>query len=347
MLKNFVTLFNASYLSRGLVLYQSLVDYCDDFHLYIICFDDVTLNYFKENKYKYITPISLTDFEDDELLSVKPTRSAAEYCWTCTPSTVLYCINTFHLIHCVYIDADMRFYSNPQVLFDEWGTNSIALTEHRYTTEYDQTILNGKYCVQFVGFKKDEEGLNALNYWRNACLDWCYARPENGKFGDQKYLDDWLTRFKKVHVIGHLGAGIAPWNMQQFTFSNKNHKIMGTEINTGKKFEAVFFHFHGLKFFKENIVSLTGSYYRMSKQVKSIFYFPYVSSLNKAFKLIEGQKYNINAHGINSEPTYNVLGLNTLFKYYKEGLKKTKFNVFGFNVIQNIKRHYYYNYTKF
>ena len=77
---------------------------------------------------KKITAISLKQFEDDKLLQIKSTRSAAEYCWTCTASTVLYAINTFSLEHCIYIDADMCFYSNPQSLIDEWSDKSILLT---------------------------------------------------------------------------------------------------------------------------------------------------------------------------------------------------------------------------
>ena len=84
-----------------------------------------------------------------------------------------------------------------------------------------------------------------LNWWRNACLDWCYAKAEDGKFGDQKYLDDWASRFEGVHELQHLGGGIAPWNVQQYIFKCEDSKIIGTEITTGKKFEVIFYHFHG------------------------------------------------------------------------------------------------------
>ena len=47
----------------------------------------------------------------------------------------------------------MFFYSNPRVLYDEMGANSVLITEHRYTKEYDQSATSGKYCVQFVTFK--------------------------------------------------------------------------------------------------------------------------------------------------------------------------------------------------
>src|SRR4051812_18081280 len=86
---NFCTLFNSSYLSRGVVMYESLQKYCSDFHLYVFAFDEVSCNYLRSKNFPSMTVISLREFEDAELLRVKPTRSAGEYCWTCTSSTIL------------------------------------------------------------------------------------------------------------------------------------------------------------------------------------------------------------------------------------------------------------------
>ena len=344
---NFVTLFNSNYLSRGLVMYQSLLKHCPHFHLYVIAFDDITFDYFQKNLLKNLTAISLTQFQDEKLISVKSTRSASEYCWTCTASTVLYCLQKFELDHCVYIDADLCFYSNPQVLFNEWGDKSVLITEHRYTPQYDQSDLSGIYCVQFVGFKNNAEGLETLNYWRNACIDWCYARVEDGKFGDQKYLDDWTTRFKNVHVLQHLGGGIAPWNVQQYHFSERNSHIIGQEITTGKEFEAVFFHFHGLKFYDNNIVSLTHWEYELSSKVIDLFFKPYVKALMSEKNTIFKFDTTINANGSSGEAPFKQLNFDTLKKYYFEGIKKSKRNIFGMHLFKRIKHHYFVNTLKF
>lgn len=186
-------------------MYDSLLKHCDDFHLYLFAFDDKCLNFLSGQNYEHITVLSLMEFKDAALLRVKPTRSAMEYCWTCASSTILYAIKTFGLSDCTYIDSDMVFYANPNVLIDEMCENSVLITEHRYTSAYDQTNQSGKYCVQFVTFKNDARGMMVLNWWRNTCISWCYARAEEGKFGDQKYLDDWTTRFDEVHVLQHLG----------------------------------------------------------------------------------------------------------------------------------------------
>lgn len=339
---NFVTLFNSNYLSRGMVLYESLQKHCPDFKLFVIAFDDITYNYFQKFPQKNLTVISLSQFEDDKLLAVKPTRSAGEYCWTCTASTVLYVINTFNLDHCVYIDADMCFYSNPQLLFDEWGDKSVLITEHRYTPQYDQCAISGTYCVQFVGFKNDKDGMLALNYWRDSCIDWCYARAEDGKFGDQKYLDDWTTRFQNVHVLKHLGGGLAPWNMQQYEFKQQNNILIGKEISTGKEFEAVFFHFHGLKIFKDNIASLTGDDYEMNSEALELFYKPYIKDLIRVSADVHRQTGSVfNSNGANQNSPDKPLNFLSLLRWYLYDIRQDIKNIGGRASKKRIKHHHY------
>lgn len=339
---NFCTLFNSNYLSRGLVLYESLLKHCPDFHLYVFAFDDVCFDFLKKQNYSSLTVISLKEFEDEKLLNIKPTRSMAEYCWTCTPSTILYSIEKYSLDNCTYIDADMLFVSNPQILIEEMGDKSVLITEHRYTKEYDQSTLSGKYCVQFVTVKANDTGLKVCNWWREACLDWCYARHEDGKFGDQKYLDDWTTRFDGVHELQNLGGGIAPWNVQQYNFVIDNNEIIGKVISTGQTFKAVFFHFHSLKFFKDDFVCLTDSGYALSSNVIEIFFKTYVRLLRKAKIDILKLDNTMNCDGANNPSPYDIMGLKTIMKYYIEGIKSSKKNVLGLNLIKKVRQHYYY-----
>ena len=274
----FCTLFDSNYLSRGLALYESLEKVCDNFHLYIFAFDKRTENILNELKLKNITVISLDNFEDEELLSVKPSRTIAEYCWTSTSSTILYVLQNFRVKSCTYLDADLYFYDSPKPIFDEIGDDSILITEHRYTPMYDKAKKSGKYCVQFITFKNDERGLTALKWWRERCLEWCFDRLEDGKFGDQKYLDDWTERFEGVHVMQHLGGGLAAWNVQQYNFIiNSSGKLVGKEIKSGKEFDVIFYHFHYLRFLKNNTIELGRR--QLSDFIKEIFYRPYIKEL--------------------------------------------------------------------
>ncbi len=286
---NFCTLFDSVYLSRGLAMYNSLAHHCNEFHLYVFAFDDNCYSLLKEMNLEHLSVISLDEFEDQQLLNVKPTRTRGEYCWTCTPSTILYVLRNFNVDSCTYLDSDLYFFSSPQILFDEMGNNSVLITPHRYTKQYDQSAKTGIYCVQFVTFKNDEKGLRVLNWWRNACLEWCYNRFEEGRFGDQKYLDNWPERFDGVHVCENLGAGVAPWNMQQYYFERGNDTITGTEIKSGKKFDILFFHFHSFTFVSSSFFS-PRPYYKRNKSVIRLIFNPYakeIEAIRKKYPVIE------------------------------------------------------------
>lgn len=343
---NFCTLFNSNYLTRGLVLYESLLNVCPDFHLYIFAFDDKTFQYLKQLAPEKLTVISLKDFEDEKLLSIKNTRSAAEYCWTCTPSTILFAVQKYGLDNCTYIDADMCFYSDPKVLIDEMKNRSVLITEHRYTKHHDQSAKSGKYCVQFITALNNKEGLEVMNWWRERCIEWCYARQEDGKFGDQKYLDDWTTRFNCVHELQHLGGGIAPWNVQQYSINKVDEKIKGRELSTGKEFEAVFFHYHGLKFFNEDIVLLTEPGYELSKEIQEAFYFPYVRKIMEAKRKVNAIDNSFNPNGSSGQSPFPVSKSKAWRQYYLHSIRSSKKNVFGLQVPKKLRLHYFFDANK-
>src|SRR5262249_5291447 len=164
--------------------------------------------------------IGLDDLEEHDpgLLDVKPSRSRTEYYWTATPAVCSYALKTEPGLESItYLDADLMFFADPAPAFEELADGSILIVPHRYAPEHriwEEPC--GIYNVQFVTFRRDANGLAALDWWRERCLEWCYNRYEDGRFGDQKYLDDWPTRFGGVRVLEHLGGGLAPWNVGQY-----------------------------------------------------------------------------------------------------------------------------------
>jgi hypothetical protein len=275
----FCTLFNRFYLTRGLAMYYSLKKECPEARLYVFAFDDPTFHQLKVMNLPGLIPVSLAEFEDDALLAVKPRRSFAEYCWTCTSSTILWVLEKAKETHCTYIDADLFFYNHPSLLLSEMKVDeSVLITSHQYTPKYDQSALSGKYCVQFVYFRNDATGKKVLNWWRDRCLEWCFARHENGKFGDQKYLDHWTQMFDGIHDLDHRG-GLAPWNIQQYNAKEENGKPWMRTIKGGTSFAAVFFHFHGVKYYGNGRFLPAPRSYLLTKHVLKVFYKPYYAEL--------------------------------------------------------------------
>jgi len=276
---NYCTLFDASYLIRGLTMYNSLKKVTPDFHLYVFTFDQESHSFLLKEHLENMTVIGLEDFESEELLEIKKGRSKAEYCWTCTPSVISYCLDVYELNDCTYIDADLYFFSNPIELIDEMNSygKSVLISEHRYTPLYNQALTSGIYCVQFMTFKNNIEGRIVLNWWRERCNEWCFSRYEDGKFGDQKYLDDWPERFSCVHVLNHLGGGVAPWNVQQYSFFIENNKIIGRDKKTRETFPLIFYHFHSVKFYSNDRMDF--GIYQLSSNVVQIIYSIYINNI--------------------------------------------------------------------
>lgn len=287
---NFCTLFNSAYLSRGLALYDSLIEHCSDFELFVFAFDDVTYSHLKKLNLVNMTVIDLKDFEDQDLLEVKPTRTAVEYCWTCTPSIIKYSIDQYKLDHCTYLDADIFFFSDPRPVLEKFlkSNFSVLITPHNYTPIYEQSLTSGKYCVQFMPFKNDANGMTVLNWWRDKCIEWCYFRLEDGKLGDQMYLDTWPEYFVGVHEELDRGIGVAPWNVQQLKLT-KNKKLMSSF--KGETSPLVFYHFHGLKInnFKKDFYG----FYYLNRQVRKLIYIPYLNRL-----LAASEKYQLTSTGV-------------------------------------------------
>lgn len=241
----YCTYFDRRYLLRGLALYQSLKRHAEPFQLWALCFDDWSAQVLTKLAQPDLHPIALADFErgDAALLAAKPARSKVEYYFTCSPSLPLYVFQQRPEIDLLtYLDADLFFFSGPEPIFAEMGDASILISEHRYPPHLKSMEIHGIYNVGLLTFRRDDRALACLRRWREQCLDWCFDRPEDGKYADQKYLDDWPERFAGVQVLQHKGAGLAPWNWANYDIQARpDGRILVDDQ------PLIFFHFHGLK----------------------------------------------------------------------------------------------------
>lgn len=280
---NFCTLFDKNYMSRGIVLYNSLYEHCNNFTLYVLAMDDVTAQYMKSLGHKNLIVITVQDMKEKYpvLVKLEQERTRGEFSWTLSSFSIQYVLKNFNLDSCTYIDSDICFYNDPQLLLDEIGNKSVLITEHNYTPEYDQSATSGKFCVQFMYFKNNESGNKVLEYWRSKCEEWCYDRMEEGKFGDQKYLDDWESRFEGiVYNCRNIGCGVAPWNVQKYDITKENNVLYVTDKITKVKRPIVFYHYHGLKEIGKNKWCLSN--YKLFNEVRQNLYKNYIINLYNA-----------------------------------------------------------------
>jgi hypothetical protein len=285
---NCCTFFDRSYLNFGLNLYESLKKNCSNFKLFIVAFDDYTLNFLKTKKLKNVYLINYKKILTQRLVEIKKERKKNEFFWTCTPFVINYILKKFKLNNITYLDADIFFYNNPNKILEKYKNYSVLMTKHNF--HFDDKYLEkltGKYCVQFLTFKNNKDGLSALDWWKKKCEEWCYDKFENGKFGDQKYLEEFPKKFKNVKVIENDGVGIAPWNI-------KNYKVTNNKIYKKKKnikIDIIFYHFHYLRQITKNIFFI-GSW-PIDNNIKNLIYFPYINKIIQNNKIIKKQKENL------------------------------------------------------
>ena len=278
---HFCTYFDRNYLTRGLALYRSLEEQCRrSFVLWILCFDDETYENLMRLNLPSARLLRRNEFEanDAGLAKARTNRTNVEYFWTCTPSVLLFVLRRDPTIAVItYLDADLYFFSDPEPIFREFGDGSILIIGHRFAPEYAHlSNSSGIYNVGLLAVRRDSDGLRCLQWWRDRCIEWCFARAEDGKYGDQKYLDSWPERFQRVVVLQYQGAGLGPWNISA---CRPHRGSAGVEID-GKP--LIFFHFHGLKCVSRNVVCLNEYPSRIDAVQLQDIYRPYVFHLKAA-----------------------------------------------------------------
>lgn len=265
-MEHYVTLFDSLFLPQGLALHASMEQHAGPYTLWILCVDEESHDVLSRLKPPNVKLLRLSAVETPALLEVKKARSQVEYCWTLTPFTPKFVFDRDpHVQRVTYVDADLWFRRNPMDMFRELEQSGkqVLITDHAYAPEHDQSATSGRFCVQFVTFTRNGGEL-VRKWWEDRCIEWCYARQENGKFGDQKYLDDWPERFaEQVHVLQHTELTRAPWN--------------GAEAPDE---EPAFFHFHGLRLLEGDGVNTGG--YPLSQALLRRYYSPYLGFLGEA-----------------------------------------------------------------
>lgn len=273
-MEHFVTLFDVRFLLQGLALYDSLVRSLFPFRLWVLCMDRQAFNALSALKLPHVELMRVEDVETAVLKAVRLERTAGEYCWTLTPFAPKFVFERDSSIARVtYLDADVWFLKSPSEIFQSFDVSGkgVLITSHAYSPEFDQSASAGRYCVQFVSFLRDR-GEEVRSWWADRCLEWCYGRLEDGKFGDQKYLDDWPQRFAdSVYVAMPESAFQGPWNLTRFPPS-----------------EATLFHFHGLRTLPGSRFLLAPDVYLIPQPALQAFYDPYCSTLNRAKEIAKG-----------------------------------------------------------
>jgi hypothetical protein len=276
----YCTYFDESYLSRGLALYHSLQRHAPGSRLWALCLSEPSYLALKALAFPNLVLIRVADFEaiDPELAATRATRSPIEYYFTCSPALLLYVLEREPDAEWVtYLDSDLYFHASPEPIYEEIRRAAVAITPHRYPAKIEWMRKFGIYNVGWVSVRNhSEEGRRVIEWWRGKCIEWCYDYVDDGRFADQGYLDAFPGLSPGVQIIQHVGANLAPWNIDNYAIS-----VAGGQVMLDGQWPLIFFHFQGLRKGLGFFVFTSHRRYRaqFSAEIREHIYKPYVDEL--------------------------------------------------------------------
>lgn len=275
----YCTYFDSGYLSRGLALIDSLREHGDEAPVWVLALDDEAKQYLEAAALPGVIVISIGQIEaaEPELLPLKTQRSRMEYYFTATPLLMRWVMNQQSDAETVvvYLDADLYFFDDPSLVIDALGDGAVGIIEHGYPARLEKGLAKyGKFNVGWVGIRADARGRACVDWWGRSTLDWCYDRPDAGRYADQGYLDQFPGLFDGVVILPSRGFNLAPWNTSRADLRiSRDGVVVGID-------PLVFFHFHGVRRVRDWYVSSQLIYRAPMRAVlRDAVYRPYVERL--------------------------------------------------------------------
>lgn len=279
----FCTVLSRFRVYQALALLWSLKQVGAPQRFFILCMDNQTLRLLKRMRIKDVILLSPGDIRNLEPERFKKSRKLNEYCWTMKPVLIETLFEKFSDIDRVtYIDADLFFYSNPAVVFRRQPEASVLLTRGEIAISrlskpaalVFQDMM-GEYNSGFISFKRDESGLACLSWWKDQCMASCVSEPQNGQFGDQKYLESMPYLFRNVEEVTTPGVNIGHWNSDKHRFRAHNGYLY---IDC---YRLICYHFSGYRILKNGSIL---QIFETDRSVRPFFYEDYTSVLKVIIK---------------------------------------------------------------
>jgi len=275
--QNFAVVISKYYASRCISLVESIITY--DVKIYILCFDKQTsklLDKFKNsNKVEIINYDKISNF-DKTLKKIILKRKLIDKIVTSRPVFLQYLYKKYIIKNIFLLDSDIFFFSNPKKLNKHVKGYSVAYCKHNFTkNNLELSNKYGKYNGGFVYARFNKNGLIFLKKWSLLCKKWCEFDSKDGKFSDQKYLENLSLEIKDIKILNNPEINLAPWSLEGKKIQLKNKQIY---VNNKR---LIFFHFHGLRQITKNfyVLGLENYKFVISNKIKNILFKKYVTNL--------------------------------------------------------------------
>lgn len=280
---HYITVADDAYVLRALTLFLSMDSReRSDFTLYYTGtsrYLDSLPPQFAGLSVKYLREL-ITDKELERITN----RSNSEFHWALKPiivASLMGQVSTNDWI--IYLDSDMFSFAalGPLLLSLDSAAHVFLCPHFPKDSYFSSFILRvGFYNAGVVGFRKSDLGKEAVQWWRDRCVESTSANPLGNIYADQKYLEELGARFSGVFENTCLGINAAPWNID----ANSVEVIDGELVCHGKR--LYLYHMQGFKIYSRRTFWAYSGPLKYEEPMKSLVYKSYAESLSRTYSLM-------------------------------------------------------------
>lgn len=203
-----------------------------------------------------------------ELDTLRMLYSAYEMSMSLRPAFMLHLMRKKNSERLLFLDSDLyftgRLHEADQWLNDHALSICVSIREplpddNCHPSDKD-FILAGSLNGGFVLARRCEETERTMEWLDGKLRKEGYYRPYEGLFGDQKWLDLWVSFCDTLGVIKQKGWNVSHWNIHERPLTKKNDIIFAGDE------PMAFYHFSGFRMEDENVISAHQNRYRLDDQ---------------------------------------------------------------------------------
>jgi hypothetical protein len=238
------TLFDHRYLPRGLCMIQSARRHGFTQKIWVLCLSAECEQMLTRLALPDVQTITLDMLEEHipRLREARGNRSIVEYYFTCMAALHTYLFDKLpQLDGTMYVDADIKFFANPEIVFDAIADAPVAITPHNFVPAMRSLERSGVFNGGWSAFRRTPEGQLCLKWWLERSLEWCYDRVDEDRYANQAYMNRFPEIAPAAKILRGKGFNCAPWNIGNYKVTERDGRIWVDNE------PLVFFHFHGLR----------------------------------------------------------------------------------------------------
>lgn len=139
-------------------------------------------------------------------------------------------------------------------------------------------------------------------------MEWCFEKADNGRWADQKYLDDFPQRFNSVGIINNRGINLTPFIVYRINTEQGKSVIKKTDGFYIDDTRIILYHYYGFRFYDHNEYDLSCYWMMFDEETINLIYVPYIKECQEAVQTINTY------HNLSFQP--ESLGENQVINYF-------------------------------